>query len=429
MTLCVLFSEGAISPRELLIALENYDPIVFAVGNDTYARSYLPLIATAGTVVELTGDATVDATRLKAAGVTGIVTYSEGGIPVCAPLTERLGLPGHEVATATALTDKHTQRALLSAAGAGGVDSRLITCSEDWDAAVHEIGLPLVVKPRCGERSRNARPVRDAEEGRALVARLLDRAAASHEKDLVAEQYLVGLPTHPYGDYVSVESVSSEGIIRHIGVTGKFPLSPPFREMGHFCPAPFAQDLLDQVEELVGTALGALGVRHGITHTEVKLTAQGPRIIEVNGRLGGFMAALYRRSQGLDLIQVAADLALGRPGIPEGKPDGLTHFQYTMRAPLEARRLVSVSGRDVLLGHPLIDAYQLYVIPGAPLDPDMTYLDCVSGSAGSPEEMMHHIDECLALLTYEFEMPDGPLRIDGAALRAATSPAREAHES
>ena len=73
----------------------------------------------------------------------------------------------------------------------------------------------------------------------------------------------------------------------------------------------------------------------------------------------------------------------------------------------------------------MIDGYQLYVIPGAGavLSPDMSYLDCISGSACSPGEMIREIDDCLALLTYEFDTPDGLLSINGAALRAANSPA------
>jgi hypothetical protein len=423
VSLCVLFRKGSVSARELLASLESYFPLVFAIGNDAYARGFASLLATAGTVVELTGDVTADAMRLTTAQVSGIVTFSESGVRSCAELADRLGLPGHDLATARALTDKHAQRGLMEAAGAGGVASRLIMGIPDWNTAVREIGLPLVLKPRCGEGSRNTHLVRDADDGQALVARLLDRSIDGHEEDLVAEQYLVGVPMDPYGDYVSVESVCVGGEIRHIGVTGKFPLVPPFRETGQFYPAALSPDLHGQVGELAGKALRALGVRHGVTHTEIKLTAKGPRIIEVNGRLGGYVADLYQRALGFDLVQVAADLALGRPGYLEAKPGSLTCFQYISRPPIGANRLVAVSGRQVLVGHQNVDAYQQYVRPGSALASDMSssYLDRLSGSARSSEEMMRAIDECLALLTYEFDTPDGSLSIDGATLRSINS--------
>ncbi|MDX7986717.1 hypothetical protein FE392_05115 [Xenorhabdus sp. 12] len=40
----------------------------------------------------------------------------------------------------------------------------------------------------------------------------------------------------------------------------------------------------NQIYALTESAIKELGVNQGITHTELKLTEQGARIIEVNGR-------------------------------------------------------------------------------------------------------------------------------------------------
>ena len=56
----------------------------------------------------------------------------------------------------------------------------------------------------------------------------------------------------------------------------------------------------------------ALGLADGITHTEVRMTAQGPVIIEVNARLGGDMIPyLGKLATGVDPGQVAANAARG----------------------------------------------------------------------------------------------------------------------
>jgi hypothetical protein len=62
---------------------------------------------------------------------------------------------------------------------------------------------------------------------------------------------------------------------------------------------------------MVTEALGALRVGDGITHTEVKLTPYGPRIIEVNGRIGGPIAQMYDAGANLDAIRLGAEIALG----------------------------------------------------------------------------------------------------------------------
>jgi biotin carboxylase len=420
MSLCIVFNQGSVSAGELLVALESQGSLVFAVReDDAYACGFTRLLATAGTVVELRGDTTADAAGLKAAHVTGITTFGESGIQTTAALAAELGLPYHSVAVARALTDKHTQRALLEAADVGGVANRLIRGVADWDAAVADLGLPLVLKPRSGEGSRNTHLAAGAAAGRELVARLLDRSVAGHEQELVAEEYLVGVDLAPYGNYVSVESVCTDDGIRHIGVTGKLPLVPPFRETGQFHPAALTADLRGEVEELTTAALRALGVCHGVTHTEVKLTAEGPRIIEVNGRLGGYIAELYQRSLGVELVRAVADLALGRRVSVDGRHDGQTRFQYYSRPPLGATRLTAATGRRALLGHPAVDAYLQCVKPGSDLPADMSssYLDRISGSASTPEAAARALDNCLPLLTYEFDTPDGTVALDGATLR------------
>ena len=54
---------------------------------------------------------------------------------------------------------------------------------------------------------------------------------------------------------------------------------------------------------------------YGLTHTELKLTASGPRIIEINGRLTGHMNLTTRSTLGIDLVRLGGLLALGeRPG-------------------------------------------------------------------------------------------------------------------
>jgi carbamoylphosphate synthase large subunit len=68
----------------------------------------------------------------------------------------------------------------------------------------------------------------------------------------------------------------------HFAITGKYPLLPPFRERGDFWPAWLTDDERDREGPLTSEALRALGITTGVAHTEIKLTPDGPRIIEVN---------------------------------------------------------------------------------------------------------------------------------------------------
>ncbi|MET0416200.1 MAG: phosphoribosylglycinamide synthetase, partial [Actinoplanes sp.] len=67
----------------------------------------------------------------------------------------------------------------------------------------------------------------------------------------------------------------------------------------------------ERLLEVVQSAHTALGFEHGVTHTEVRLTAQGPRIVEVNGRLGGDMITYVGLlATGIDLAVAAGRLAV-----------------------------------------------------------------------------------------------------------------------
>ncbi|MYS92365.1 MULTISPECIES: ATP-grasp domain-containing protein [Streptomyces] len=419
MSLAIVFEQAAATAGELVTSLESYGDLLFLVGDDPYARRCVPLLESAGTVVALTGDPAGDAAGLRAAGVTGLVAFGDWGVEVGAALAAELDLPFHDRPTARALTDKDVQRRLLDEAGVAGARHRLVETPADWDTAVRGLAFPLVVKPSRGKGSRNTSLVRHEAEGRDLVARLLDRDRTGHETRLVVEEYLAGGDTAPYGDYVSVESVCSAGSVRHVGVTGKLPLAYPFRETGQFHPAVLPSPLLRDVLELAEAALRALGCAYGVTHTEIKLTDRGPRVLEVNGRLGGNIAELYRRALGIDMIRVAADAALGvTPDLDVTVRDGI-HFQYYNQPPLGVTRLTAVEGTRSLRPHPHIETYSQFVKPGSALPDDMRslFLDRIAGSAGSPQEMWRALDDCLPRLRFTFEGPQGETVADGALLR------------
>ena len=62
--------------------------------------------------------------------------------------------------------------------------------------------------------------------------------------------------------------------------------------------------------ELAERAARALGVDVGCLHTEIKLTIDGPRVIEVNGRLGGGIPEMLELASGVSLFNVAARVAV-----------------------------------------------------------------------------------------------------------------------
>lgn len=336
---------------------------------------------------------------LQAAGVT---TFSEGMVPFTASLAHGLGLPYHDHETATRLTDKRAQRRRLAEQGVDTVWSVPATSRDEALALMTEQPGPFVVKPVRGQSSIDTYFVDTAAD---LPADL----PATVERPFLVEEFLRGRDEGDFGDYVSVESVVADGRVHTLGVTGKFPLMPPFREHGQFVPSHLPATERADVARLAADAALALGITSGLVHTEIKLTGDGPRIIEVNGRVGGFMPWMYRRATGLNLLELGIRAACGHPvDLPEPVVQTI-EFQYWGLSPLPCGVLERVDGADVLLKEAGIVGYEQRLPDGATLPAQSTsfFMDVVHGSAPDHQAMLETIDRSLAHMRFTFEDPDG----------------------
>lgn len=266
---------------------------------------------------------------LRREGAAGLVTFSELQLPAATRFGEALGLIVHSAATLSALTDKHRQRTLLSRAGVQSVRHAAVD-RRNAEAAAGQVGFPAVLKPRTGAGSKWTGKVTSLKE----LQEALEAGPSGCE--YVLEEYLAGDPALQgrfYGDYVSVESLHRGGESRQVCVTAKLPLTEHFAETGMFVPHPFSRELERRILDLEAEAIRALGVADGVTHTEIKLTAEGPKIIEVNGRLGGYVPEIVKRAMGADLVRAALQLSLGQPAELEPEAPEEIVYQLFLAAP------------------------------------------------------------------------------------------------
>jgi len=160
------------------------------------------------------------------------------------------------------------------------------------EAAAAKTGYPLVLKPRGLGASEGVVQVDDAS---GLADGYRDASSASHpgvptyERGVLVEEYLDG-------PEISVDGYVCRGRYQAMFVAHKqVGLAPFFEETEHVVVA--ADPLLDDRElmDMLAAAHRALGVDGAITHTEVKFTSRGPRIVEVNA---GWAATSFRTSAG-----------------------------------------------------------------------------------------------------------------------------------
>jgi biotin carboxylase len=291
----------------------QYD-IVFAVQeSDPECAASIPLLERMAPVIRCREDmAQIEA--LKMTGPAGIATFSESQLSFTAELAQRLGLRFHSPRTVGLLTHKVRQRRAMNAAGVSVTRFEAVADPAELLAAANRVGFPVVVKPAVGNSSRWTARADTTDDVDRLVDEALARPDAPDEW-IVEEMLPRG--AHPYGDvladFVSVESVVQEREVSHFGITDRLSISPPFRERGLLIPTLLQPEDCGPLFDLATAALRALDVRWGVTHTEIKLTGSGPRVIEVNGRLGGWLGELMRRVATTDPVRTVLDVAVGLP--------------------------------------------------------------------------------------------------------------------
>ena len=376
--LVIVHGEGSVSAMKLAEAADSVCEIVWLVDEGEFTEPrMLRFLRKLGTTIDMSGmslDETADA--LRACQPDGILAFAEHLIPIASMMAERLGLDYHDSMVTKRLVDKFEQREALRAAGLPVPRFVVVPPSPtpaDIDAIASHVDFPVVLKPRRGAGSRDTVRVGDVAQLRAALDQpSTPTPAGAQDEPMIVEEFLVGTPTETgpdFADYISVESLVSGGTISHMAVTGRFPLAEPFRESGLFIPSDISPSLTEKVLDVATKAISAIGVHVGFLHTEIKLTPNGPQIIEVNGRLGGSIPEMSALALGVDLFELAFRVAVGEHVVFDTLlPTTGVGYLFTPHSPQWARRVVGVEGLDRLGEYPGVKTVFLNRQPGDDID-------------------------------------------------------------
>lgn len=417
--LAVLHHPGSFFPPDLRDAIGDAADLIWVLPDWPAEHEWATrLLARLGEVVPIaSGDLDAAASELGARAPDGIITFVDDHVVLAAELAERLGLRFHAPAVARNLVNKVSQRRILHAAGVPG--PRFWALEPHLDGAAlrriaEEVTYPAVLKPAYGSGSRGIVDIADAGE---LIAR--------HDPGIeqIVEEYLPDDPRRraPFASYLSVESVVVAGAIEHLAVTGRFPLAAPFRETGNVIPAAVQTSLYPELWEITRRAIAALQITTGMTHTEIKLTPDGPRLIEVNGRLGGRPPFVLRQVSDVNLFAMACDVALGRPIGPAGLAAcrGVGYW-LMLQPPRRAGVVTRVDGIDAVARLDHVMTVTLDRHPGSPVDwteGTAGHVVTVRGRTDDHAGLIAAIQEITATVVIEYEArpPAGELPAVSAA--------------
>jgi carnosine synthase len=320
-----------------LVVLDEPGHWASSLVDDGLAAHWLP--------VAVTGDPEADASAvldaLGRAGIRpeGVLTFWEDSVTVVARVAAALGLPGHAVPGVDAARSKIRTRELSRELGLPSPASRRVRTLADLLEAGAEIGFPAIVKPEFGATSVGCVRVDRLDELPDVyeaVRRVVDPGADDIFRagvDLVLEEYLDGVE-------FDVDMVMQHGRCEFASVSQAWPtLEPAFFETGLHCPPDHDAGEVQQLVDLSIDTAVAFGLGDGVLHIEGKCTSRGPRIVEVNARMGGRrIREMVRSVWGVDLVEEHLRASLGIPvAVPRSAEPLAGVVDILMYAPASGR--------------------------------------------------------------------------------------------
>jgi biotin carboxylase len=237
-------------------------------------------------------------------------------------IAEALGLPSNPAPAVIGARDKWQMRQALERAGIPGPRYRCLNSQEAPNPMPPGFRWPVVVKPLSLSGSRGVIRADNPDELETTVehVRAIARIVAAENSttsgpdassprpvDLVlVEEFVPGVE-------VALEGLLSGGRLATLALFDKpDPLNGPFfEETIYTTPSRLSASDQSAVSAAVARAAEALGLRLGPIHAEIRMSPDGPVVIELNPRsIGGRCSRMLRFGAGLTLEEIILRQAL-----------------------------------------------------------------------------------------------------------------------
>lgn len=349
----------------------------------------------------------------RAQGFDAVVSADDTASMLAARASQALGLKGNPAESIAAAGNKAVFRDILRAAGLPGPWHREVEVQAGPARVSREVTYPCVLKPLFLSASRGViRADSPAQFAAAFarIGRLLADADVARRGGALAGKILVEgfIP----GPEFAVEGLLVEGRMKLLALFDKpDPLDGPvFEETIYVTPSRQPDPVQRAIVRAAADAAGALGLRTGPVHAEVRMGPAGgapprPMVVELAPRsIGGHCSRSLVFGAGMSLEELILRQALGLAPGPterEGRASGV------MMLPIpRAGVLRSVAGQDAALAVPGIEALELAILPGEtllPLPEGHRYLGFLFAKGGAPDAVEAALRQAHACLRFDID--------------------------
>jgi biotin carboxylase len=301
--------------------------------------------------------------------IDGAVTVYENYVVHTAHIATHLDLPGMSIAAAEACTDKERMRELFATAPTKiSPDFAVITSEREVRDFAAQHTFPLIIKPANLSKSLLVTKSSSLEEllmNYQKTAQQIDRVYEKYAPDqtpkLLIEEFLEG-PVFSVDAFVdaSGEPHILENVVDYqtgydIGYDDNFHYS-------RLLPSRLPADKVEAIRQAAAIGCRTLGMTSSPAHIEIIYTKEGPRIVEIGARNGGYRERMHRLANGIDTTANTLALALNQPlDITAAKNDAVGVFELFPRIP---GTFQEIEGESILRSLPSLNYLSIKAHPG-----------------------------------------------------------------
>lgn len=329
----------------------------------------------------------------------GVLSLTEKGLLPQAILNAVLGYADNDVAAVRRVVDKGRMRARLAGDPQLAVPFRVADDAQAVTGFAAQAGFPVIVKPVDGAASVGVRLLETQAD--------IDRADAVIRFPVLAETFYAGR------EY-SAEAWSYDGHHHIVAITEKTLFGDGagrFVEAGHCVPAPIAPVERERIARCVCACLCMLGIRWGLTHTEVIVTDERMVIVETHTRNGGdHIVDLVRQAYDVDLLDIAIAIRCGQEP-PERAGDTPNHAAAIRYFTAPAGTLCGIEGLATARTSPGVVDLHLDVHPSdhiGDITSSGTRIGYVMTIGQTPNEAISLADQAAANVQFDIPQADTP---------------------
>lgn len=244
----------------------------------------------------------------KQYNINGIITLaSDMPMRTVAAVVKELNIVGVSEETALTATNKVLMRECLLSHNVPVPSFFKVNSYDEYQIVIKNFINKSIVKPADNSGSRGVFLINNINDQESIEFAYKYSKKYSRCGEIVVEEYMEGVE-------VSVETLSIDGIVHTIAITDKLTTGAPrFVEIGHSQPSRLPEAIKEEIIAVSAAAVKAIGIKEGPSHTEIIVTNDGPKIVEIGARLGGdnITTHLVPLSTGIDMVKCCIEIALG----------------------------------------------------------------------------------------------------------------------